>query len=289
MLTIENELIRVGFTAQGAEIIKIYNKETGLDYLWNADPAYWPKFSPVLFPVVGGLKGGVYAFEGNSYALNRHGFARENMFEVESHTNDCITFVLHASTKTLQLYPFLFKFSVIHTISNNQLSVTYKVENKDSKVLYFSVGAHPAFKVPLVEGDDYSNYYLSFNEIENAGIYPIASDGLIQHTSVGLLNDTDVLPLTKPLFYKDALIFKELKSTAISILNHKNKHGLTLSFKGFPYMGIWAFKDADFVCIEPWCGLGDTETSTGLLQDKEGILTLNSGNIFEATWDVVCF
>ena len=103
------------------------------------------------------------------------------------------------------------------------------------------------------------------------------------------MNDTDVLPLTKPLFYKDALIFKELKSTAISILNHKNKHGLTLSFKGFPYMGIWAFKDADFVCIEPWCGLGDTETSTGLLQDKEGILTLNSGNIFEATWDVVCF
>jgi galactose mutarotase-like enzyme len=156
-------------------------------------------------------------------------------------------------------------------------------------VQYFSVGAHPAFKVPLVEGTTYEDYFLEFSATENALQYPIASNGLIENEGKPFLANTNQLPLTKPLFYGDALIFKNLASEAISIKSNQTKHGLTLSYPNFPYMGIWAAKNANFVCIEPWFGLGDTVGSTGILNEKEGINTLEPEAIFEQSWSVSVF
>jgi galactose mutarotase-like enzyme len=242
-----------------------------------------------LFPVVGGLKDNTYQFEGNNYHLNRHGFARESVFEVENHSETSITFSLETSEATLKVYPFYFKFSLIYDIKGNKLSVTYKIENKAEKILYYSVGAHPAFNVPLVMGDTFTDYYLSFNSVESTGIYPILEDGLIANSPTPLLENTNVLPLTKELFYKDALIFKDLKSTEISIFNSKNKHGITISYSGFPYMGIWSAKDADFVCIEPWCGVADSTLTDGQISNKEGINQLAAAALFEREWYVELF
>ncbi|MFP5041962.1 aldose 1-epimerase family protein [Parasediminibacterium sp. JCM 36343] len=289
MYTINNGTLVVSIASMGAELQSIVNTKTGLEYLWDANPKFWPKKSPALFPVVGGLQDNSYQFDGTTYHLNRHGFARETEFEVGPQTDSSITFVLASSENTLKLYPFHFKFSVTYALLENTLQVTYLVENTGSSTMYFSVGAHPAFNVPLVEGGDFAQYYLAFNEVENAGVYPIASDGLIETLPVPYLKNTNKLPLTKEMFYKDALIFKDLKSTSISILSHQHDHGLTVSYPGFPYMGIWAAKDADFVCIEPWYGLGDTKATTGILQEKEGIMALAANTSFDGTWTVTLF
>ncbi|MBC7722393.1 MAG: aldose 1-epimerase family protein, partial [Pedobacter sp.] len=257
MITLTNEVLQVTIATKGAELQSIYNKQTGLEYMWNADPHFWAKQSPVLFPIVGGLKNGSYKFDGKTYELGRHGFTREMVFEVENQNETSVTFFIESSAETLAIYPFHFKFSLVYAIENNQLTITYIVENTGEQKLYFSVGAHPAFKVPLVEGDSYNDYYLAFNKTETTGIYPLSTDGLIELETVPMLNNTNQLPLTKELFYKDALVFKELQSTTISILNHNNKNGLTVTYEGFPYMGIWAAKNANFVCIEPWCGIAD--------------------------------
>lgn len=289
MITLTNEILQVTIATKGAELQSIYNKQTGLEYMWNADPNFWAKQSPVLFPIVGGLKNSSYKFAGKTYQLSRHGFAREMVFEIETQTATSVTFFIQSSAETLAVYPFEFKFSLVYTIQKNQLTVTYIVENKGEEKLYFSVGAHPAFKVPLVTGDVYEDYYLAFNKTETTGIYPLSTEGLIELATAPMLNNTNQLMLTKALFYKDALVFKELRSTAISILNRNNKNGLTVTYDGFPYMGIWAAKNANFVCIEPWCGLADSVNTTGKLEDKEGINSINKTDIFKKSWLVEMF
>lgn len=289
MFQISNEKLSVSLSAKGAELQSLYLKETGIEYMWNADPAFWSKKSPVLFPIVGGLQNNTYHFKGHDYQLPRHGFAREKTFSVHQHSDTDIQFTLASDEETLLVYPFHFLFSVSYSLENTVLSVTYRVENTGTEPMYFSVGAHPAFAVPLLAQTKYTDHYLKFNHRENAGRWPLTKDGLIESSPIPLLVNTSNLPLNKELFYGDALVFKDLASTAISILNKKNKHGLTVSFPGFPYMGIWSFKNADFVCIEPWCGIADSTQSNGRLEDKEGINELAADEVFTRSWHVTLF
>ena len=289
MPELRNEQLHIIIAEKGAELRQITRTDLRQDYLWNADPAFWAKTSPVLFPIVGTLKNNTYTFEGNNYTLGRHGFARDMVFSVASHADDQIIFELNSNEETLKVYPFQFRFSVIYTIKGAKLTVTYKVENKGNSTMYFSVGAHPAFKVPLEESLTYEDYYLSFNKEENTPLYLLSDKGLIETTPVPFLEHTKQLPLKKSLFYKDALVFKSLASNAITLKSDKDPHGLTLQYDGFPFMGIWAAIDADFVCIEPWCGIADGVGATGELTEKEGMNALPANQTFERNWTVDFF
>jgi len=289
MFEISNNTISVQISAQGAELQSIINKENLLEYIWSGDPSFWGKKSPVLFPIVGGLKNSSYQHQGISFQLGRHGFAREREFTVHNKTEDSIRFSLVSDETTKEVYPFDFIFSIEYSVKNNQLTVKYIVENIGVENLLFSVGAHPAFKTPLVAGTTYEDYYLLFSEHETAGIYPLSSEGLIENFTTPLLNNSNSITLTKDLFAKDALVFKHLKSNYIGILNNKNSHGLKLHYTDFPFMGIWAAKNADFVCIEPWCGIADSVDATGELSEKEGINQLSPTQIFERAWTVEVF
>jgi galactose mutarotase-like enzyme len=289
MFKISNPLLTVQISADGAELQSIVSNINSLEYMWSGDPAFWGKKSPVLFPIVGGLKNGTYQHEGIRYQLGRHGFAREREFTVSYHSDDCICFSLVSDETTKEVYPFDFVFSIEYRVIGNQLSVKYIVENIGNENLLFSVGAHPAFKIPLVDGTTYEDYHLIFSSNETAGIYPLSTEGLIEKHSTVLLNNNNSIALTKDLFAKDALVFKHLKSNYIGILNNKNTHGLKLHFTDFPFMGIWAAKNANFVCIEPWCGIADSVDASGELAEKEGINQLGPGCHFERTWTVEVF
>jgi galactose mutarotase-like enzyme len=257
--------------------------------MWSGDPAFWGKKSPVLFPIVGGLKNSTYQHQGISYKLGRHGFAREREFTVSKQTEESICFSLVSDETTKEVYPFDFVFSIEYTVSKNLLTVKYIVENIGEGNLLFSVGAHPAFKIPLIDGTTYEDYHLIFSDHENAGIFPLSEDGLLEKIATPLLINSNNIPLSKALFAKDALVFKHLKSHSIGILNNKNSHGLKLHYTDFPFMGIWAAKNADFVCIEPWCGIADSVDATGELSGKEGINILASKQSFERAWTVEVF
>jgi galactose mutarotase-like enzyme len=289
MQQLVNNVLQITLSPKGAELQSIIHTNTHLEYLWNANPNFWSKKSPVLFPIVGGLKNNTYTYNGNSYQLGRHGFARDSVFAIHEQTPTSITYVLHSNEQTLRVYPFSFAFYVSYAIDGNTLACTYTVVNTGQEALYFSCGAHPAFKVPLVEGTAFTDWFLQFNQTENANIYPLTADGLVKEQSVPCLQNTNQLALHKPLFYGDALVFKELQSTAISILSNKTAHGLTMHFQGFPYYGIWSFKDADFVCLEPWCGIADGEHTNGDLQAKEGINMLAAQSTWTRTWRVELF
>jgi galactose mutarotase-like enzyme len=163
------------------------------------------------------------------------------------------------------------------------------VQNDGEENMYFSVGAHPAFAVPITGGTDYTDYFLEFNIEENSGKWPLSSDGLIEKEPVPFLQHAKELPLEKSLFNKDALVFTDLQSDRIALRNRKNEHGLEVYYPGFPFMGIWSTKNADFVCIEPWCGIADSADFTGELKDKKGILALAPLASFERSWSVRFF
>lgn len=289
MLQLSNEMLQVAIAEKGAELQGLFRKDLDIEYLWSGDPAVWGKKSPVLFPIIGGLKNNSYQYNGKTYTLGRHGFARERVFTVTEQEKDHIVFQLTDDKETWKVYPFHFRFSVRYSLQEDKLAVDYIVENTGEEDLLFSVGGHPAFKVPLLPGTSYEDYYLEFQVAEQAGRWPLSGDGLIERTPEPLLEETQVLPLSKPLFYKDALVFKQLLSTTVDLKTDLEQHGLEFHFSGFPYLGIWAAKDADFVCIEPWCGIADHVDVTGRLEEKDGIERLAPGKRFNREWTVRCY
>lgn len=289
MFTIENNHLRVTIHPKGAELQSIYNKVLQIEYLWNADPTFWGKHSPVLFPIVGTLKDDTYYFNNEAYHLGRHGFAREMDFIADTPAGNSISFMLNSTAETRSRYPFDFSFWVKYELTENSLKTTYTVGNTGDTPMYFSVGGHPAFAVPLTPGVNYNDYYLEFNHAEHAGRWPISKDGLIEAAPIPVFTQSNRLPLSKELFMKDALVFKGLASNSVALKCDKNAHGLVFDFTGFPYLGIWAAKNADFVCIEPWCGIADSVGTNQQLTQKEGIHLLQPAKSFERTWSVTLF
>jgi galactose mutarotase-like enzyme len=218
--------------------------------------------------------------------LPRHGFARDLEFAVESQRADSITFQLQSDAQTISVYPFEFELRVGYRLVSNKLAVTYQIRNPAASPLYFSVGGHPAFRVPLIPGTDYSDYYLEFDGIEDTPRWPISKEGLIGQKPQPLLQDSAVLPLRKELFAKDALVLKYPISNGVTLRSSQTDRSLRMDFPGFPFLGIWAAPNADFVCIEPWCGIADPVDSDQQLEKKEGINELEGGGIFHRIWTV---
>jgi galactose mutarotase-like enzyme len=286
MVTIQNEYIKAVINPKGAELVSLVLFASQLEFMWEGNPDFWSKHSPVLFPIVGGLKNNTYYYNDTAYHLSRHGFAREKTFIVEQQQSNSVTFLLTHDESTLAVYPFEFAFCVRYTLTGNQLQVSYLVENPSDRPLWFSVGGHPAFKVPLVEGTQYHDYLLSFNQAEDWVRWPLTLEGLIETIPVLIAEKTTDIALSKELFYEDALVFKNFRSDNVVLHTPKSPHSLRFNFSGFPYLGIWASKNADFVCIEPWCGIADSVNHNQDITQKEGIVQLIGKESFERSWTV---
>jgi len=288
MITLENDYIKVSLAAKGAELQGLFSKETKLEYLWNANPKYWAKHSPVLFPIVGSLKNNSFIYQGKHYELPRHGFARDNVFNFEKISGSEGIFTLTQNADTLKTYPFYFELKLKYQLIDRKLKLTYEVKNTGTSELLFSIGAHPAFAVPNTPDTVYEDYYLSFNADEQLTYWKL-EDGLVTNETKNIALNAHKLKLTHELFYNDALVFKNLQSNSISLLNTKNDNGLHFNFEEFPFFGIWAAPDAPFVCLEPWCGVADGVNHNQELSGKEGIIKLGAGKTWSRFWEVVCF
>lgn len=288
MIFLENSNIHVSFAAKGAELRSLTHKGTNLNYVWSGNPQYWGKHSPVLFPIVGGLKENTYYYKDQAYTLPRHGFARDQEFQVNQISDHEILFTIQDSEESRKVYPFKFELGLRYRISGATLTCTYEVKNTGTEPLLFSIGGHPAFTVPLATDLQYNDYYLDFNNDQELNYHKIDKDLIDDETAIIELQNAR-LPLKHELFYEDALVFKTLKSDRISIRTDKQKHGLDFHFSKFPFFGIWSAKDADFVCLEPWCGIADGINHQQQLEEKEGIESLAVGSEWSRSWEVSCY
>lgn len=288
MIFLENEHIRATFAEKGAELQYITGVHSDTEFIWSGDSKFWGKFSPVLFPIVGALKDNTFYYEGKAYELPRHGFARDMVFQHQFINDRELLFTLTQTEETKSKFPFDFQLNLRYRIFGASLCCTYEVFNPAATPLYFSIGGHPAFAAPINGQGSYENYYLQFNKDDEITYHHIENN-LISANTTTIELEENKLPLTHELFYNDALVFKSLKSDSISLMNSKNYNGLNFKFKDFPYFGIWAAPDADFVCLEPWCGIADSVDHNQELTEKEGIIRLEPETPWERTWQVTCF
>ncbi len=289
MFTLENDRLKVIVSPKGAELKSIYSKETELEYLWNGNPEFWPKTSPVLFPIVGSLKNNTYYYQDKPYQLSRHGFARDMEFELTSQHDTLLQFTLKDTPETRQKYPFAFQLDIIYKIEESTLSVTYKVYNPSDDDMFFSIGGHPAFKVPIENHLHYEDYYFEFERMENALRWMISSEGLINPAAVSFMSNDNILQVTRELFSNDAVVMKHLNSNKVILKSEKSNHGIEFSFPRFPFLGLWTGNNGNFVCIEPWCGIADSTITDQQLIHKEGINLLTGKSAFAREWSVKVF
>ncbi|ECB9807166.1 aldose 1-epimerase family protein [Listeria monocytogenes] len=287
MIKLENEVLLVEMKTAGAELTRIFHKDTGLEYLWNADSKFWGRHSPVLFPTVGRLVDDTYLVDGKQYHLGQHGFARDRDFQVIEQTENTVRFELDADEDSLAIYPYKFKLSIIYTIEKNTVAVSYEVENTDNKRIYFSIGAHPAFHLPLTDGTTFEDYYLDFGTEEN--LETLCLEGPYRSGEIKKIIDEPAryLPLSYDLFKNDALIFEALKQKEMTIKSDKTPHFVKVSFPEFPFVGVWTAKPGTpFLCIEPWYGIADSAGESVELRDKAGIEHLEPEAVFASEYEI---
>lgn len=286
MIVLENENLRVSINKKGAELASVYNKRTQLEYIWQADAAIWPWHAPNLFPVVGECLDNKILINGIPYKMGRHGFARHSKFIVLQATPIHAEFSLIFSETTLEVYPYEFQFQVLYDLSEDQLRITYKVINEDSKSIYFSVGGHPAFNIPFHPAEAFEEYYLQFEYPEQLKTHLLTSDGFFSGETETIELQDGKLKLTHELFVNGALVFKDLMSKKILLRSMNRSQYLEVSFPHFPYLALWKKDDAPFICIEPWFGCADTAGNPTEMSDKEGMRELKKGHVFEADYTI---
>ena len=288
MHTLKNNILHVKLKPIGAELCSITSVKNNTEFMWQADPNIWGSHAPNLFPIIGAMKDDSYTYNGKLYKMTKHGFVRKNdTFSIKNKTETSITFSLTSNDELYKLYPFLFQFEITYTLTDNILTVNHTIKNTDKKVMYFSVGGHPAFNCPINSNEVYSDYFLEFETEESSESYLLnMANGLVTNTTKPVFIDGNKIRLHENLFNDDALIFKDLKSRKVALKHNTKGTILSLNFNNFSYLGIWAKPNAPYVCIEPWLGIADVENTNQKIEDKEGILSLNAGTIFNANYSI---
>lgn len=289
MIVIENDWLMVEISTNGAEVRKVKHKKNGLDYMWTGDKAYWGRVSPILFPIVGRLQEDQYQLDDKTYEMSQHGFLRDVVFEVDEQTTTDVSFTFESAGRFLHIYPYDFKACIRYIIIQDSLIVRWKIVNENKVEMYFSIGAHPAFRIPLLENETIEDYSLHFIAATNKDVMEFELKNSLIHEK-GMANDLSMIKLTSSLFVHDALIYSNIDQ--ITLASNISNHGVEVTFEEFPFVGIWSkYMDTDgkiapFVCIEPWYGMADTYHTTGNLKEKFGINKLKQRESFQAEYKI---
>lgn len=284
--TIENDYLQVKIREHGAELWELWNKETKEQLIWDGRPEVWNRHAPVLFPFVGKCSGNQYSYDGRSYTMGQHGFARDMEFSVIDQGEDYVVHELCSSEETKKSYPFDFSFRVTHRLEQNCLLVSWEVENKDSHEMLFKIGGHPGFLLPEMEnGQEYSLYFPGKGRLLHKLIDLPTGLCMADKTYELSLKD-GCLSIGKHLFDQDALVFDDEQIAEVSILRPDSSKYLTFLCDGFPNMGIWAKPGAPFVCLEPWEGRCDNLGCTQELEKKPGLNHLQPGEVYKKSYEI---
>lgn len=286
MKTLSNSQLSIQVSPHGAELCSICCN--GKEYLWQADPAFWKRHSPVLFPIVGSVWENTYKHEGQSYSLTQHGFARDMDFELISESENEVHYRLTDTEETRKKYPFPFCLEIGYRIEGKKVEVLWTVRNTGTKELYFQIGAHPAFYYPGYDAETAERGYFGFDKADGLRNILISEKGCADVAHDYPLELTDgLLPLDIHTFDKDALILENSQVKEVTLYNKDKKPYLSLYFDA-PVVGLWSppAKNAPFVCIEPWYGRCDRAHYTGEYKDKDWMQHLLAGEVFEGGYTI---
>ena len=284
--SLRNSLMEIRIESLGAELIGMKDLTTGIEYIWQKNPEYWAKSSPILFPFVGALKDGRYFYEGKEYNLGlKHGFARDYEFQMSDQGDDYLEFLFVSNDETKKIYPFNFKLYVKYIIKDKNLRIEYKIENTGKREMYFSLGAHPAFNIPVGNGMGFSDYYLEFEKTETGEVKTFNGTLISSQKKIKAFEGKRI-NLEIDTFKNDALIIENPNSKVVYLKNNKNSRGIKFVYEGFKYIAFWNKPGAEYVCLEPWNGISDFDNASGNLKEKAGIEKIEKDEIYQKALDI---
>ncbi|MBR2615071.1 MAG: aldose 1-epimerase family protein [Clostridia bacterium] len=273
--------------SRGAEMRSIRDRE-GVEYLWQADPAIWPETSPILFPWVGRLWNGGFRHRGRFFALPQHGFAASGEFSLAEESEGKLVLRLASDERTREMYPFDFAFTVTYEWIGRSLRIVYRVENHGTERMFFGLGGHPGFRVPLSDGEDFEDYVLEFSDPARPCRVGFTEDVFLSDRDEPYpLEEERILPLRHGLFDEDAVILKNM-ARGVTLRSKKSGRGVALSYPDMPYLGIWHWPKtkAEYVCLEPWCSLPARQGVEEEISCKSDLLTLPAWEVLERAWAI---
>ena len=296
IISISSNSLTASIDTMGAQLMSLRKGES--EYLWQGDSNWWPRRAPILFPIVGVLKDGEAESAEGTISLARHGLARLNQFEVVEQSASSVTLQLKSTEETREAYPYDFELKLIFSVAGDTLTQTYEVTNPANVVLPFTLGAHPAFNIPIpgVEAASLDQYHLSFTRSWTSYGPSITDDGLCDYTTPQkLIVDSDTLPLSWELIdCEKTITLQDIPDSRITLTANvgatSETHGIQMDFEGFDYLGIWsAASGCPFVALEPWCGIADTVDTDGVFEHKPGIMCLEPGQSIAKTLSIRLF
>jgi galactose mutarotase-like enzyme len=283
--TIKNDYIEAVIKDDGAELCSLKRSGDSVEYMWQGDPKFWNRHAPVLFPIVGKLHNNKCYYNGQTYQMTQHGFARDQKFTVKEQTENFISFSFCSTAETRTKYPFDFELILSYKLNNNKLEVIYEVINETDGEMLFSIGAHPAFNWPLDDGAK-EEYFFEFDNLTELEALPLTADG-ISNNKVPVKMESNRIPLSEQTFENDAIILNNPDVKSVTFRNSKSSRFVKMNFAGFPYLGLWSKPEgAPFICIEPWYGIADFEGHNQQLKDKRGIIKLDKDENFHASYEI---
>lgn len=296
IISISNGSLTASIDTMGAQLMSLQKGKS--EYLWQGDANWWPRRAPILFPIVGVLKDGKAKSAEGTVTLARHGLARLNQFNVVEKSDSTVTLQLKSTEETRKSYPYDFELRLIFSLSDDTLTQTYEVTNTGNAVLPFTLGAHPAFNIPIpeVEATSLDQYRLLFTRSWTSYGPSITDEGLCDYaTPQKLVVNSDTLPLSWELIDREKTItLEDVPDRRITLAANaetvSEAHGIQIDFEGFDYLGIWsAAPGCPFVALEPWCGIADTVDTDGVFEHKPGIMCLNPEQSIAKTLSIKIF
>ena len=287
-MKLENDRLCVEIAEQGAEVTRIYDKKRDTELLWDADPKYWKRHSPVLFPNVGKTYRNTVRINGIQYPTSQHGFARDNRFKCVRETADTVSFLFSSNEETKEVYPFDFDLIITYKLEGRTLLVKWEVVNSGDGDMFFTIGGHPAFRFAGAD-EGKSDYILKFPGEDSLDYILVnIAEGAADTSKVYRLELADeCCPMSEEMFANDALIFDNGQISEVWICHKDGTPRVGMKCEGFPNFGIWSVKDAPFVCLEPWMGRCDDIGFDKELSEKPNVNKVPAGGKFEQRYSVV--
>lgn len=285
MKKISNDKLSMIIKEKGAELTSLVCNKTNREYIWNADPKYWNRHSPILFPIVGSLWNGEYRLKGECYNLPQHGFARDMDFKIVKETNTELVLQLENNQETEKTYPFSFKLSIGYKLIDKTICISWNVKNTGKGSMFFQIGAHPGFFYPNFNAKEKLKGFLRINT-SSFNYTLLGEKGCIPHNSLKRVDTNDNLfPIMDDTFDNQAMIIENGQLSKITLLDSNKNSYLTVRFNA-PVVGIWSppSKNAPFICIEPWFGRCDYIDYYEEFNEKEWINKLNVNEEFNACY-----
>ena len=285
---LENEFLCVEIAEMGAEVTRIYDKTEDNEILWEGNPVYWKRHSPVLFPNVGKTYKNRVLINGTQYPTSQHGFARDNVFTCIEAANEKASFMFRSSEETKEVYPFDFELHINYKLNKKELTVEWQVKNCGDETMYFTIGGHPAFLFAK-PAETKADYVLKIPGKEKLEYVLIdISCGCANVDEVHTLQlSEETYPLSDELFAKDALVVDNGQIEEAWLCHKDGTPYVGVRSAGFPNYGIWSVEGAPFVCLEPWMGRCDNVGFNAELSEKPNVNKVEAGEKFIKDYTIV--